>query len=165
MKVPYRFFREGTPVCEVVAIRAQQKGLFRGLSGVYSDSQMSQPMDLGSDSDDDRPLKRAKQATAVPTELTPRALDLNIEMHAEGGWHHKEIGSDSTFVDLDTDVAAAVALAEGHVGDGVPLFNEDGSLRLPVDADIIAEAPSQPSQRRVAHSLDDVDDVFGPPEE
>ena len=31
--------------------------------------------------------------------------------------------------DHDADFAASVALAEGHTGDGVPLFSDDGSLR------------------------------------
>ena len=53
-------------------------------------------------------------------------------VHTEGGWYIQVVGSDSSFVNRDADITASVALAEGHLGDGIALFNEDGSLAAAV---------------------------------
>ena len=49
-------------------------------------------------------------------------------MHSKGGHYTWSLGSGSSFVDRDCDVASAVALMEAQDGAGTPLFHRDGRL-------------------------------------
>ena len=60
----------------------------------------------------------------------PKDVDA-IAKHAEGGHFVRPLGNGSSFVDRDTDVAAAVALGEKQDGNGNKMFIEDGSLIAP----------------------------------
>ena len=56
------------------------------------------------------------------------AEDVNIEAHAEMGWHEPLVASNCSFVDRDRDAAAAVALAEIQDGHGNKLVNTAGEI-------------------------------------
>ena len=57
----------------------------------------------------------------------PKVVDA-IAKHAEGGHFVRPLGSGSSFVDRDADVAAAVALGDKQDGNGNKMFSEDVSL-------------------------------------
>ena len=71
----------------------------------------------------------------------PKDVDA-IAKHAEGGHFVRLLGNGSSFVDRDTDVAAAVALGEKQDGNGNKMFNEDGSLSAAANGAGSADASS-----------------------
>ena len=67
----------------------------------------------------------------------------NISMHGEGGHYTQLLGSGSTFVDRDCEVASTVALSEAQDGAGNQLFHQDGSLIALDGADVAQSASGE----------------------